>query len=297
MLALAILGATGCAGPRTVGAAPDPSLFDAGFENRSGLTFSPDGASAYWVEWDGDWGASDQGRRAIYTSTRTNRAWSAPQPVPFSGSDSDDDPFVSPDGRWLYFVSDRPVDDAADAGDTNIWRYRLNSDDAPEYLSINSMSAEYSPVVTASGALYFASARDGGIGQGDIYRASAAGDGFATAEALGAAVNSPTGEWNVWVSADESELIFEASSRPTNVSIPGDLYFSRRTSSGWSNAESLTDVNTAGSELMPRLHPDGETLYYTTAPIGGHARIETAHWPTLRSGLGVDSPARRVPRR
>lgn len=253
-----------------------------------GLTFSPDGATAYWVEWHGAWGASEQARRVIFTSRHENGAWNAPQPLLLSDRYSDDDPFVSPDGRWLYFVSDRPVGDAADADDTNIWRYRLGSSDAPEYLSINSASAEYSPVVTASGALYFASARDGGIGEGDIYRANPSGGAFASAEALGTAINSLTGEWNVWVSADETEMIFEASSRPTNVSIPGDLYYSWRTPSGWAQAVPIVDLNTAGSDLMPRLHPDGETLYYATAPIGGHARIVATNWPALRARLRSD---------
>ncbi len=284
---LAALVAVACVGQPTIGDAPAPSPFDAGLENRAGLTFSPDGATAYWVEWDGVWGASGQARRVIYTSAREDAAWSVPQPVPFSDRYSDDDPSVSHDGRWLYFVSDRPVDDTVDAGDTNIWRYSLGSHDPPEYLAINSLSAEYSPVVTASGALYFASARDGGLGQGDIYRAPPAGDAFAPAEALGPAVNSPTGEWNVWVSADETEMIFEASSRPTNVSIPGDLYYSWRTSSGWADAVPITDLNTPGSDLMPRIHPDGATLYYTTAPIGGHARIETADWPKMRARLDL----------
>ena len=71
--------------------------------------------------------------------------------------------------------------------------------------------------------------------------------------------------------------IFEASSRSTNVSVPGDLYYSWRTPAGWSAAVPIASLNSAGSELMPRLHPDGDTLYYTTAPPGGHARIETAN--------------------
>jgi DNA-binding beta-propeller fold protein YncE len=102
---------------------------------------------------------------------------------------------------------------------------------------------------------------------------------------LGPAINSSKGEWNLWVSSDESEIIFEASSRPTNVSDSGDLYYSWRTSAGWTLPMPLTSLNSTGSELMPRLHPDGDTLYYTTAPPGGHARIATANWQELRSLL------------
>lgn len=265
--------------------AQDPSVFDAGSENQLGLTFSPDGQTAFWVEWDGEWGGSDRTQRIIYTARLENEIWTRPEPAPFSQTYSDDDPFVSPDGKWLYFVSERPVDESDDAPDANIWRFSLVEEDSLEYLSVNSAAAEYSPVMTSSGTLYFASARDGGLGQGDIYRAAPLNDGFGSAEILGPAVNSHTGEWNLWVSADESELIFEASSRPTNVSPPGDLYYSWQTAAGWTAAIPVSTLNSAGSDLMPRLHPDSNTLYYTTAPIGGQARIATAEWGPLRAQL------------
>jgi DNA-binding beta-propeller fold protein YncE len=249
-----------------------------------GLTFTPDGEQAFWVEWDGDWGSKGT-QRVIYTAELRDGTWSTPVPAPFSGRYSDDDPYVSPDGRWLYFVSDRPADDADEKPDADIWRYSLVDEGRLEHLPVSSETAEYSPVVTASGALYFASTHDGGHGQSDIYRAAPTEDGFAPAEVLGPAFNSPTGEWNLWVSGDESELILEASSRATNVSASGDLYYSWRTPAGWTAAVPIASLNSAGSDLMPRLHPDGETLYYTTAPMGGHARIATANWPELRSSL------------
>ena len=111
------------------------------------------------------------------------------------------------------------------------------------------------------------------------------GDGFQEPQPLGPALNTPTGEWNLWVSADDSEIIFEASSRPTNVSVAGDLYYSWRTAAGWTPAIPIEQLNARNSELMPRLHPDGETLYYTSAPIGGHAQIMTVKWGPLREQL------------
>ncbi len=259
----------------------EPATFDAGLENKLGLTYSPDGRTAFWVEWNGKWGKAGSGQRLIYTSREEGGAWSHPEPAPFSGRFSDGDPFVSPDGRWLYFVSDRPIDDDDDP-DGNIWRYGLAGSDRLEIVPVNSDATEYSPVVTAGGALYFASDRDGGRGRGDIYRAPLVADRPGSPESLGPAINSPTGEWNVWVSADEADLVFEASSRPTNVSVPGDLYYSWRTPAGWTAALALDSLNSGDSDLMPRLSPDGETLHYTSAPIGGHARLVTADWKALK---------------
>ncbi len=269
--------------------ADDLSVFDAGHENRSGLTFTPDGTRAFWTEWDGQWGSAGN-QRTIYTAELVDNTWAPPVLAPFSGVYSDDDPFVSPDGQWLYFVSERPADGVGEDPNADIWRFSL-VDDRLERLTINSDAAEYSPVITSSGALYFASARGGGFGQGDIYRAAPVDDGFAPPAALGPAINSPTGEWNLWVSSDETEMIFEASSRPTNVTEPGDLYYSARTTSGWTPAVPIGRLNSEDSDLLPRLHPDGETLIYTTAPIGGHARVVTVNWPELRSTLRAEDTA------
>ncbi len=263
--------------------AQKPSAFKTASDNHLGLTFSPDGSMAFWVAWNGTWGSNAASQRVIYMSRQQHGVWSKPTPAPFSQIFSDDDPFVSPDGRWLYFVSERPANEDDEKIDADIWRYSLIEEDRLEHLSINSESAEYSPVVTASGALYFASTRDGGLGQGDLYRAAPMDSGFHTPERLSAAINSVTGEWNLWVSTDESEIVFEASSRPTNVSMPGDLYYSWRTPSGWTAAMPVEGLNSRDSDLMPRLHPDGDTLYYTTAPIGGQARIATAAWGPLRA--------------
>ena len=258
--------------------AVEPWQFDAGSKNHSGLTFSPDGKTAWWAEWDGKWGGPDKGPSTIYRSEHTGKEWGEPVPAPFTDGFSDDDPFVSPDGEWLYFISDRPVDESDEDPDANIWRYSLKVPDRLEHLPVNSPQAEYSPVVTLNRRLYFASDRDGGPGRGDIYVAEPAGGSFLDPRPLDPAVNSRHGEWNVWVSPKESELIFESSSRPTNRSTPGDLYYSVRTPGGWSPAIPLGNLNSLDSDLLPRMHPDGKTLYYTTAPIGGHARIISVDW-------------------
>ena len=205
--------------------------------------------------------------------------------MPFSGTHNDDDPFVSLDGQWLYFVSDRPSSISTVPDNQNIWRYRLKQPNRLEALSINSSHAEYSPVLTSAGNLYFASARPGGFGQGDLYRAEPTADGFREPTLLSSAVNSANGEWNLWVSMDETEMLLEASSRPTNVSISGDLYYSRLTSSGWSPVLSVTELNSTGSDLLPRLHPDRQTLYFTRAAFGGHVGVSSTNWPELRSKL------------
>ena len=265
--------------------APPIDAFDTPAQNQLGLTFSPDGRRAFWVAWNGNWGSSARSAKRILSSSRVDGVWSEPSPMPFTDSHSDDDPFVSPDGRWLYFISDRPSRSNDEANDANIWRYDLSAQGQPEYLSINSESAEFSPVVVNSGALYFASNRDRDQSNGDLFRALPSGQGFSRPRALGPALNSNTGEWNLWVAADELEIIFEASSRATNVSVPGDLYYSWHTAAGWTPGLPISQLNGRSSDLMPRLHPAGARLYYTSAEGGSHARILSAAWQPLREEL------------
>ncbi|MDH3768938.1 MAG: hypothetical protein OES99_10865, partial [Gammaproteobacteria bacterium] len=91
--------------------APNAAAFETDSDNHLGLTFSPDGSTAFWVAWNGNWGSRSASRWVIYTSQQEHGKWSAPTPVEFSGNHSDSGPFVSPDGRWLYFVSERPTSD------------------------------------------------------------------------------------------------------------------------------------------------------------------------------------------
>lgn len=49
--------------------------------------------------------------------------WSAPEVADFSGEYSDADPFITADGRYLYFVSKRPIDNLqTPKTDWDIWR-------------------------------------------------------------------------------------------------------------------------------------------------------------------------------
>ncbi len=191
----------------STGAADNLPDFETGHENRLGLSFSPDGTAAYWSAWNGRWGG-DKSAQLIFVSARGGDGWSKPAPMPFSGEHADSDPFVSPDGQWLYFVSQRPTSEDDTDYDRNLWRYSLEAKGPPELLSINSGAAEYSPVVTTSGALYFASNRGDDPANGNLYRAASKGDQFDTPEPLGPALNSRTGEWNLWVSPDDDEVLF-----------------------------------------------------------------------------------------
>ena len=164
----------------------------------------------------------------LYTKQKINGHWTKTDLATFVGDFNNSGPNFSLDGQTLFFISKRPTP----TGDvsSNIWKVeKLASKGwgAPTFVEgVNSPKSEYSPKVMANGDLYFASSREGGLGQGDLYVAKLNNGTYGMPENLGSAINSDKGEWNLQLSSDGKTLLFEASQRPQNASPFGDLYIS-----------------------------------------------------------------------
>ncbi|MEO1240641.1 MAG: hypothetical protein AAFX54_01920 [Pseudomonadota bacterium] len=223
-----------------------------------GLVEGPNGA--YLTRRDGAWDESTRSRIIVYGDVGAPRA-----PVFASADANEAHFFFDAKGRVGYFTSDR-----ANRGDMDIWTvpWRDNRWREPSRLPapINSPHAEYSPVIGPDGALYFASARPGGAGHGDIYTARRTAD-FWSVERLSDAINSEHGEWNVGFSPDGAVMFVEASERDANMSASGDIYASRHTKAGWAAAVPLSRLNTSGSELMVRALNGGVMVYASSSDV------------------------------
>lgn len=139
---------------------------------------------------------------------------------------------------------------------------------------VNTGGYEASPHLAADDSLYFASSREGGSGEGDIYRATLL-NGDWSVILLGPAINSETGEWNVTLSPDGRIMVFEASGRATNRTVSGDLYASCLMRGEWQPAWPLDALNTDNSDLEFRFSGMREG-YFTTATIGGDGVLRYA---------------------
>ena len=132
--------------------------------------FSPDGKTMYLTQCATD---PDYPRYArIMVSNRTDAAWSKPKELIIAHDtlSSFAHPAVSPDGEWLYFVSDMP----GGMGGLDIWRCRLlNSTEAgyAENLGepVNTPGDEMFPTFRPNGDFYFSSNGHPGLGGLDIY--------------------------------------------------------------------------------------------------------------------------------
>ncbi|MDQ8006596.1 MAG: OmpA family protein [Pedobacter sp.] len=129
----------------------------------------------------------------IYSSTlQDDGNWS--DPVPFRYNSVNDysvgDPFVSADGKTLYFVSDMP----GGLGGTDIYKCERTANgwsDAVNVKELNSEGNERTPFVDEQGDFYFSTDGRVGIGGLDVFYAKNEGGRLATANNMGYPYNSP----------------------------------------------------------------------------------------------------------
>ncbi len=150
-----------------------PEVVDGGLNtehDEGAAAFSPDGSTMYLARAvRQDWPTNVE----IYTSTRSEAKWGAPQRFEITADTLSNysDPFVSPDGEWLYFVSDMP----GGQGRTDIWRINLKDKHGTlENLGpqINTKGNERFPNVRTDSLLYFASDGHPGMGGLDLFLAT-----------------------------------------------------------------------------------------------------------------------------
>ena len=132
--------------------------------------FSPDGKTMYLTQCTTDPNYPRYAR--IMVSTRTDAAWSKPKELEISKDTlcSFAHPAVSPDGEWIYFVSDI----SGGMGGLDIWRCRLLSSTEVGYMEnlgepVNTPGDEMFPTFRPNGDLYFSSNGHPGLGGLDVY--------------------------------------------------------------------------------------------------------------------------------
>ncbi len=139
-------------------------------EDEGACCFTPDGKTMYFTRCRED--ESYPRYAEIFKSTRSDASWSTPTACVLTKDSlsSYAHPAVSPDGQWLYFVSDMPGGE----GGLDIWRVRITADDnfgGVENLGapINTPGDEMFPTFRPNGDLYFSSNGHPGMGGLDVW--------------------------------------------------------------------------------------------------------------------------------
>ena len=204
-------------------------------------------------------------------------------PVPFSPVNMGDsintrfDEYINaitPDEESLYFTRKNPrnsetIDQSQEYEEEfylahrsdSLWKMALNL--GPP---INTHGNEGALNISPDGKyLFFAACnRDDGYGSCDIYWAKRTGSNWTPPENLGDVVNSPQWDSQPSFSSDGKTLYF-ASKRPGGKG-SSDIWQSQLNGDGqWSPPVNLGDsVNTRAEEMAPFIHPDDQTLYYSS---------------------------------
>jgi hypothetical protein len=253
-------------------------------------TMTPDGREFYFRVGLGGFSAS-----AIVVTRLVDGRWTAPEIVPFSRDSRwrDLEPFISPDGRELFFTSDRPANPpgpssqpadaaartagpggapaqaAAKPGPFGIWvAERQGASWGPPRRLPDAINVgdTFHASVTRDGTLYFG--RDGD-GSGEIWRAKRGPNGYLAPEKLGAPFTAGQGRYNPTVAADESFVILPIIGLPD--SLGGSDYYIvfRAKDDTWSQPINLgAPVSSpADGEISARLSPDGQYLFFSSSRV------------------------------
>jgi Tol biopolymer transport system component len=152
----------------------------------------------------------------LLVSRCENGAWTKPIAPSFASEPKilEADPFVTPDGKRLYFVSARSTP-AGREPDLDIWYVERTSDgkwsnarQLPE--PVKSPGAELLPRALPDGRLIFGSNRPGGFGQGDIYIATPHSNGTWTVKNFGPPISTTAYEYEAEISQSGDTLVLVA---------------------------------------------------------------------------------------
>lgn len=211
--------------------------------------------------------------------------WQGPEVASFSGRYSDVDPIWAPDGKRLFFCSNRPAADTGRAEyNHDIWYTERTDAGWSEAKNIgpdiNTSRNDWYASSTKEGVLYF-STWDSVRRTDDIFRATPGPDGY-TVENLGDSINTFGSEYDPFIAPDGSYLLFSSYRRGNMGS--SDLFISHWKEDHWTKARRLpAGINSAGQDYCPYVTADGKVFTFTRmAPKQSYYRDRAWTWSELQ---------------
>lgn len=203
---------------------------------------------------------------------KKNGIWQKPEMTNFSGNYKDLEPFLSRNQLKLYFASNRPLQDSiAEAKDFDIWyveRENINAEwSKPINIGqpINTEYNEFYPSIAENNNMYFTSDAPNSKGKDDIFFSKWNNNAYQNPISLSESINTEGYEFNAFISADESYLIFSGYNRKDGLG-SGDLYISYLNEDNtWSKSKNLgKSFNSKHMDYCPFVDANTNILYFTS---------------------------------
>ena len=233
-------------------------------------SFTPDGKEFYFTRRE-----TPRSPTLIMVSKYIDGVWTTPEAAPFNDQSSARpasmlfEPMVTPDGRRLYFSSDRPLPEQTGAGGPpmlNIWYVELEGNDwsapknpGPPFNPMKTMFVS----MTKTGTIYTMDISEG-MGREAIAVTRPVDGVYQPLEKLAAPVNVGTGSMYPYIAPDESYLLF---SRRVEQNAGNFLFVSFRKPDGTWGEPKAIDLGPlqAGQATMS---PDGKYMFFTAGERG-----------------------------
>ena len=244
-----------------------PELFAPGIlsteANEFNATFTLSGDAVYFT------GRGKDGQDIMVIEYKEG-IWQDRKLASFSSPFRDVDPFITPDGKKLFFSSNRPIEGDEEVEDCDFWYVvKLPSGKWSEAKHLDNPSTkgkhDFYYVSTKDGDVYFSIFNDDGTG--DLYYILSTSKDQASIK-FNYPINTKYNEHDPFVSPDGSYLIF-SSNRPDGYG-SNDLYISFRNKEGTWNApvNMGEDINSEDYDYCPILSPDGKYLFFSSSRSG-----------------------------
>ena len=245
----------------------EPVIFADGIVNRKRLhttpSVSPDGNAIYWAEFK-----FDSPKRTICFSKKVNNRWIVPEILIPNSNYRDDCPVFSPDGKTLYFNSNRPWPGNTGTEHERIWYMKRQADGSwssplPIDRVINDYALHWQVSVDNNGTLYFGSERTPNYGMDDIFCSEYKDGHFGFPVNLGPPVNTSEHESIPFIDPEGRFLLF---ARPAKIN--GNLtrtciWISRKQTNGtWSEPANVTAAYPNFEGACAKVTPDGKYIFH-----------------------------------
>ncbi|ASA77062.1 hypothetical protein CDI07_01695 [Thermococcus sp. 5-4] len=188
--------------------------------------------------------------------------WEKPVPLegPINTAGAEDSPFVTPDGKNLYFfftpdVNVPPQKQLVD-GVTGVWWSRKVNGKwtEPVRVVLGSTESLDGAVFILNDTMWFASVRRGNYGEVDIYTARFKDGRWTDVKNAGELLNKIY---------DVGELCISPDGRTMYYGCGGDICMMDYVNGSWVNPRKVPNVNSELNEDQPFITPDGRELWFT----------------------------------